>query len=196
MNVLVISTHTDDIELGAGGFVSKLRSQGHNVVGCIPTWQAFPFTIEEMRLAWKVLGIGQIIRGNRFGARDMNRQELLDYLIEIRISVKPDLVITHGSKDFHQSHRMVHEESIRAFKHCSILGYSFPWNELTGPSNSYFVELSQEHVDKKMLALSCYRSQKNRPYFSEDYQLSLLKINGLKINTKYAETFEVIRLKA
>lgn len=193
MSVLVISCHTDDAELAAGGTISSFP----NVYGYCPTLyhdygNGFK-TWEECIKAWGVLGIKKVGGGSHH-ARQINRQELLDQLISINKTLKPTLVITHGSKDVHQSHQVVYQESVRAFKNTTIIGFNHPWNCVNGSNDNYFVALNECNVEMKMDALSCYESQKKRGYLNKDYQLSLLKTTGTLINTKYAESFETIRI--
>jgi LmbE family N-acetylglucosaminyl deacetylase len=190
MRVLVISAHTDDAELAAGGTISGLR----NVYGYVPTFYHFTHTQQECIKSWKCLNIKKV-RGvsEDHHAREIERQRLLEDLVFLRQVLKPSLVITHGSKDVHQAHKTVYEESVRAFKHCSILGYNHPWNCVNGSNDNYFVKLKQGEVDNKMKALDCYESQKQREYFNRDYQVSAMKATGLLVGSEYAEGFELIR---
>lgn len=194
MKALVISCHTDDIELGAGGMVSQLD----NVFGYIPTlahvYDNLANTRQECSKSWELLGI-KMVNGVSIDhhARSLDRQRLLDDLIKLRNEIKPDLVITHGEADKHQSHQIVYNESIRAFKGCSILGYSHPWNCIQGTKNNWFYPLSKIQVDKKLSALACYKSQCKKAYFDPEYHVTKLQNNGLEINKEYAETFELIR---
>ena len=194
MRVLVISCHTDDAELAAGGTLSGLR----NVYGYCPTYshdygQGFN-TWEECDQAWKVLNIKKVkgVKENH-NARDIDRQRLLDDLIKLRIAINPTLVITHGSKDVHQSHKIVHEESVRAFKHTSIFGFNHYWNCVNGTNDNYYVKLNQGEVDNKLKALECYKSQESRVYFNREYQLSYMRNTGLLVGSEYAEGYELIR---
>lgn len=195
MKVLVISCHTDDIELAAGGMVTTFE----NVFGYVPTLAHVyddnaPNTRQECVNSWKILGIKAVNGVNiDHHARTIDRQLLLDDLIKLRNEIRPDLVITHGEMDTHQSHQVVHQESIRAFKGCSIIGYSHPWNCIKGTRNNIFYSLSPAQVNDKLMALECYKSQQNRPYFNLDYQLNKMIENGLNIGKQYAEAFEVIR---
>jgi len=50
-----------------------------------------------------------------------------------------------------------------------------------------------EHIVKKVEALKCYESQKDRLYLSEEFIRSLAQTRGVQIDAKYAEAFEIIR---
>lgn len=198
MRVLCVGAHPDDPDLGCGGVISKLTTSKNNTVfGYVATRNSARFMKlgmrGELREAWKVLGIREVEASQNHKPREFDRQKLLDELIKVRDDVKPDLVLTHSSGEVHQDHSIVHDESKRAFKHSSILGYSFGWNQLTGTDNRAFYSLKEVDVKNKLDALKCYRSQGHRPYFNEDYQRSLLISNGLMVNKQYAESFEVIR---
>lgn len=197
MKILVVAAHADDPDLAAGGFITKLTQEGNEVIGYVASMfcERLACVFPELKSAWNRLGLKLLPHSKQdFDSRDIDRQLLLDELIRVRDIISPDLVITHGSVDCHQSHKVVHEESIRAFKHCSILGYSHPWNEVSGNKNDYFVKLTSEQAANKLIALKEYKSQSNRTYFSSDYQLNRMLQTGIMVNTEYAEAFETIRL--
>ena len=102
-------------------------------------------------------------------------------------------VLTPSTKDFHQDHQVITNECIRAFKHCSILGYELPWNCLELSSKT-IITISKENLEKKINSLMCYESQLHRIYHNPDYITSLAKTRGLRIDQSYAEAFEMIRL--
>jgi len=45
-----------------------------------------------------------------------------------------------------------------------------------------------------LLALSHYRTQETRHYFDMDYLRGLMRSRGVHIKSKFAESFEVIKL--
>lgn len=194
MKVLIISCHTDDIELSAGATVSGLD----NVYGYVPTYyhdygEGFE-TWGECDESWNRLGIKKVTGVmDTHHARQIDRQILLDDLIKLRTDLKPTLVITHGSYDTHQSHEIVYKESLRAFTNCCVLGYNHPWNCKKGTDDRLYIKNTQHQVDLKLSSLSCYKSQMNKWYFNKDWNYYRMKSNGYEINVTYAEKFEVIR---
>ncbi|RLG38202.1 MAG: PIG-L family deacetylase [Candidatus Alkanophagales archaeon] len=201
--ILVLSPHTDDGELGCGGSLAKFIEGGGEVFyvalsSCeksVP--EGFPEDIlkKEVKKATKILGIK---RENlllfEYEVREFPRlrQEILDTLIEIRAEIKPDVVFTPSSYDTHQDHKVTRDETLRAFKKCTVLGYEQPWNNITFDTTA-FVRLEERHIEKKIEALSCYESQKARPYFNSSFIKSLARMRGVQIDVEYAEAFEVIR---
>lgn len=199
--VLVLAPHTDDGELGAGGFLSKLIANGasidyiafSNAAESLPV--GFPTnTLNiEVTAALKRLGINNIEILN-YPVRNFNkfRQNILDDLIRIRSKRKYDLVLLPSTSDIHQDHQVISQEGIRAFKHTSILGYELVWNSFDF-KNQFYVKLDEFDVVNKINALREYKSQSHRAYMSEEFVRSLAYTRGLQVNHKYAECFEVVR---
>lgn len=201
--ILIISPHTDDGELGCGGSIAKFVEECKEVFyvalsACeksVP--KEFPPDIlkKEVEKATGALGIKkENLLLFDFEVRNFpeNRQAILDTLLEIKDKIKPDLVFTPSSYDIHQDHKVTREETLRAFKQCTILGYEQPWNNISFNTDA-FIQLHEKHVKKKANALRCYDSQKNRKYLNEKFITSLAVTRGVQINVDYAETFEVVR---
>lgn len=202
-NVLVLAPHTDDGELGAGGFIAKLIEDGARV-----TYVAFSTAEEsvpdhlpkdilktEVRLATEQLGIAPdnlIILNYQVRKLSYSRQEILEDLIKIRNGSDYDLILMPSLKDIHQDHATVANEGLRAFKNTTILGYELIWNNLSFDTTS-FVKLDQRHIDAKYNALLQYTSQKGRQYVQQDFIYALAKARGVQIGADYAESFEVVR---
>ena len=127
--------------------------------------------------------VAQAYRGSGLGAAMLAR---------LRADVRPELVLVPSVHDIHQDHGTIANEAIRAFKNVSMLGYEMPWNNLSFETTS-FVLLDEADVARKIEALSCYESQRNRPYASADFLRSLARTRGTQIGTTYAEAFQVIR---
>ena len=203
--ILVLSPHTDDGELAAGGTISKFINDGKKVYyvafssceesvpdNCIPD-----ILKDECRDATKKLGIPE----NNFFLRDYKvrefpkfRQEILEDMVKLNKEINPDLILIPSSNDIHQDHKTIHYEALRAFKKtASIWGYEHPWNNFSFTTD-IFVNLSEENLQTKIDALKKYTSQNIRDYFSEDYIKSLANTRGMQVGYKYAETFELLRL--
>ncbi len=202
-NILILAPHTDDGELGCGASIAKFLEEGKNIhyvafsicEESVP--EGFPDDIleTEVKKATKVLGISPdnlIIKRYKVRHFSEYRQEILEDMIQIKQQIGPDLVFIPSSFDVHQDHGVIHQEAKRAFKNCSILGYEFIWNNFSFNSTC-FITLEKRHLDKKILALKEYESQKERFYNSEGSLEGLASYRGLQIGERYAESFEVIR---
>ena len=201
--ILILSPHTDDGELGCGGSIARFVEESKEVFyaalsSCeksVPEEYPEDILRIEVKKATGVLGIKESnLLLYEYEVREFPRlrQEILDTLIEIRAELQPDTVFTPSSYDTHQDHKVTREETLRAFKECTILGYEQPWNNITFDTTA-FVLLEDRHLRKKIEALNCYESQKGRAYLDDDFIESLARTRGVQINAKYAEVFEVIR---
>jgi hypothetical protein len=56
-----------------------------------------------------------------------------------------------------------------------------------------FSVLTEDNLNKKLEALSYYKSQKERFFFEGNFIKSLAKTRGVQIGVNFAEAFEVIR---
>ena len=202
--VLVLTPHTDDGELGAGGTIAKLIDSGAEVYYAafstaeqsVP--EGFPKDILKTEVKNATLRLGIKVENLiifNYEVRKLNyvRQEILEKLIVLRKQINPDLVLLPCVHDIHQDHSTVAQEGIRAFKQKTILGYELIWNNLTF-STSCFVKLDEGHINRKCQALYEYSSQRHRDYTSEKFIKSLATTRGVQIGCEYAEAFEVIRL--
>lgn len=202
--VLVLGAHPDD-EVMCGGLIARLADLGctihhHFFSDCSTSTIARGHhpdaLIRECEESRDVLGIAPDGRGQfDFPVRRFPefRQRILDALLAIRKSYQPTLVLTSATDDIHQDHSTVTQEAIRAFKHCTILGYESPWNQLT-TKHDFMVSLDQSHLDRKLAAMACYRTQSAGHYFQEDFIVGLARVRGVQAAVRYAESYQIIRM--
>lgn len=201
--VLVLAPHTDDGELGCGGTVARLVEEGAAVsyvafsICETSVRPEYPSDIlaREVQAATHILGIAAenlIVYRNPVRLFPQHRQEILESLVALQRTLKPDLVLLPAADDVHQDHQTITQEGIRAFKHSTILGYELPWNNLSF-TGAAFVGLADHYLDRKIAALRAYQSQQHREYFSEDLIRGLARVRGQQAGQRYAEAFQVIR---
>ena len=201
--ILVLAPHTDDGEFGCGGSIAKFIDQGDEVYYAafslaeesVP--EGFPKNILELEVkaATLVLGVKpENLLIYRYKVRHFayHRQEILEDMVQLNRQLQPDMVFMPCLQDLHQDHSTIAIEGLRAFKKTTILSYEMPWNNLNFHTQS-FIRLSHEDLDKKVKALDCYNSQKDRSYATEDFIRSLAKTRGAQIGQEFAEAFEVVR---
>lgn len=201
--IVVLAPHTDDGEIGCGGSISKFIEEGKEVY-----YIAFstarkslrlglpPDTLErEVKEATKVLGVDAaklILFNYEVRTFPQHRQEILEDLVKLREKLNPDLVLVPSPTDIHQDHQVIANESLRAFKKITVLGYEQPWNNIDFTTRN-FIRLEKGNLIKKIDALKCYKSQMHRTYLTEEFVWSLARIRGSQIENEYAEAFEVLR---
>ena len=202
--ILVLAPHTDDGELGCGGTISRFCMENKIVyyVAFSTCKRSLPpkmpnDTLEkEVKRAVKILGLKKenlILFDYDVRMFSNSRQEILENMITLKEKIKPDLVLVPSPMDTHQDHQVISNESIRAFKDVTILGYEMPWNNLSFNTRC-FIRLEAKHLDKKVKAVKEYKSQAERKYVTKDFIFSLASVRGLQINTPYAEAFEIIKM--
>lgn len=199
--ILVLAPHTDDAELGCGGTIARFLEEGNEVyVAVFSTCRksvpaGFPADVlaKEFKASMASFGIpADHLFVFDYEVRDFprDRQLILEDMIKLRKQVKPTLVFAPSIHDIHQDHHTIGEEAMRAFKLCKLLGYEIGWNNYTF-NNQFFVKLEQRHVDRKLAAISCYKSQGFRTYAGPDVLNALTKARGAQICEPYAEVYEV-----
>lgn len=204
MTILVLAPHTDDDAFGMGATIAKLIEQGHTVhiaafsVCMQSVLKHLPpdTLITEFHAACDVLGVPRErrhIRDFRVRTFDRHRQEILDWMIELREDLRPTRVYMPSLRDTHQDHEVVAKEALRAFKQCTLLSYELPWN-CPHFHAQYFEVLSDRHAARKVAAIGEYASQAHRRYAHRDYLYGHLALRGVQCGQVYAEAFEVVRM--
>jgi N-acetylglucosamine malate deacetylase 1 len=204
---LFLAPHTDDVELGCGATLARCVEQAEtvDVVVFSSCSDSLPSGSNPDRLKaefFKAMEQYNIpperIHVYDYKVRRLNysRQDVLEDLVHLRSKIRPNIVFTPSGGDVHQDHQVVHNESLRAFKAVTMLGYELPWNHFHFESR-VFVSLTTEQLALKLRALQSYESQqeKNRNYFDEDFIKGLARVRGIQQGVPYAEAFELITLK-
>lgn len=202
-HILVLAPHTDDAEFGMGGSIARFIEEGHTVhcaafSACRQSVRPeFPedILITEVQQASALLGVQPSnLHLFEYDVRTFSahRQSILDDILKLREQIRPDAVFIPSLNDVHQDHKVIAEEGVRAFKQASLFCYELPWNNIVFTNTSYSI-LNVEQVEKKVKAVSCYRSQQHRPYASAAYIRSLAMTRGVQIGREYAECFEIVR---
>ena len=206
LNILLLSPHTDDAELGCGGSIFKLLEKGHHLNWMVVSTaeESLPDGLEKNTLRKEFENVIDLLNIKyddcsifNFKVRELakSRQQILDALITARKNYSPDLVICPSLNDFHQDHQVLSNEAVRAFKTTSsIICYELPWNHISF-NTQLFIRLSSSHIENKWKILQEYESQLylGKRYFSKEFIYGLAKARGVQCNSEYAEAFEVLR---
>lgn len=194
--VLCLGAHCDDIEIGAGGTILKLI---RDYPGVHIHWVVL--SSDERRAAEARASAAQFLKGATSAVviKEFRNSffpyvggEIKDYFEQIKREVKPDLVLTHYRHDLHQDHRVVCELAWNSFRDHLILEYEIPkYDGDLGNPNCY-VELDQATCRRKVeVIMQSFASQRDKPWFTEDTFLALLRLRGVEANAagRYAEAF-------
>lgn len=191
---LFISTHVDDAELSCGATIAKLLEQGNHVT--VLTFSCV-YEVGNLSLEWvksmESLNVSTYQK-NDFKIRlfHQNSNDILQRLFLVKEN-EYNFIFAPSSEDFHSDHATVGRCAERVFKHSNLITYTGDWNTRTKKTN-YFVRVEQSHVGQKIKALSCYESQKEKPYMHPDYIWANALNNGVMCGSEYAESFYAINL--
>ena len=202
--ILILSPHTDDAELGCGATIRLLLEQGNQVYvaafsACRHSVLAgYPedVLVQEIKAATQSLGVpAENLHLYDYDVRTFNyhRQQLLDDILQLRDTLKPNVVFVPSMNDIHQDHYTIAQEAVRAFKFATLLCYELPWNNFEFKTTLFF-GLRETHLEHKINALAQYKSQSHRPYMKPDFIRSLAQVRGVQAGLELAEVFEVVRM--
>jgi LmbE family N-acetylglucosaminyl deacetylase len=199
--VLFLGAHPDDIEIGCGALIARICHQSDVLCVTLSDNQKNPdlkHVVDEHRRSMAVLGLdeSQVVVGT-FETRNFtrDRQEILEYLYQLNSQHRPDLVFAHSPADIHQDHAVVTQESLRAFRGVSVLGFDVLRSSY-GFFPHFLVEVSREDVEKKIAALEEYSTYADKYYFDPEIIRATLVRHGALAERPYAEGFDILRIVA
>jgi len=195
---LFIGPHPDDVELGCGGTIARYSSKvdmHYLIVSPATEDPRNKNILQEMEKAAEILGLKKSnITVLHFPRRILHeyRADIRQQLIRIVNEVNPDVIFSTTPDDLHQDHAVIGEEVLRLFRERSVIGYEVIRSSINFSAN-FYVELSEEDINRKIKALMEYKSQQDRYYFDPEVIISLARMRGSQVKARYAEAFRVWR---
>ncbi|MGB5674287.1 MAG: PIG-L deacetylase family protein, partial [Gemmatimonadota bacterium] len=154
LSILCLGAHSDDIEIGCGGTISRLLRE-HS--GSQVTWLVLSAegerADEALSSAQSLLADAAdadvLLKTFRDGYFPWEGAEIKGYLEELARGLQPDIIFTHRRSDLHQDHRTVGDLTWNQFRDHFILEYEIPKydGDLTAPN--FFVPLTEEEARAK-----------------------------------------------
>lgn len=197
--VCFIGAHPDDIEIGCGALIAHIAAKTEVKCYTLSDNQKNPLlknVVREHYASMDTLGVPKdhVIVG-QFQTRrfPQARQEILEYLIDINQSFHPEIVFVHTKSDIHQDHATVTEESLRAFRGTTVLGFDVIRSSY-GFFPSFLVEVSEKDVECKIAALAQYHTYESKYYFDPKVTRATLIRHGAMAERPYAEGFDILRV--
>ena len=197
--VFFIGAHPDDIEIGSGALIAHIVGQADVLCITLSDNQKNPAltnVIEEHKRSMAVLGVPpqNVIVGDFETRRFPHfRQEILEYLIELKNRYQPEIVFTHTRADIHQDHAATTEESLRAFRGTTVLGFDVLRSSY-GFFPNFLVEVTERDVEAKVNALAEYTTYSSKYYFDPTITRATLIRHGALAERPYAEGFDILRV--
>jgi LmbE family N-acetylglucosaminyl deacetylase len=199
--ILCLGAHSDDIEIGCGGMLMRLRELHP---GLRFFWVVFSGDEErelETRAASKRLlgGANLSVTVSKFRGSYFPScwNEIKDVFEETAARIKPDLILTHFLTDRHQDHRVISELTWNTFRNHTVLEYEIPKYDADLAHPNVFCPLSETLVDRKIeVLLECFGTQISRQWFDADLFRGLMRLRGIECNspTRFAEAFHARKL--
>lgn len=197
--VLFLGAHPDDIELGCGALIHHIAPISDLLCVTLSDNQKNPLLknlVNETHKSMTILGVpkDRVVFGP-FTTRVFphERQEILEYLLQLRADFKPDIIFVHSRQDVHQDHLTIAEEALRAYRGITVLGF-----DVVRSSHGFFphflVEVTEDDVEAKVKALSQYETYRDKYYFNCDLTRSILLRHGALAEKQFAEGFDILRI--
>lgn len=197
--VLFIGAHPDDIELGCGAFISNILDKTNVLCVTLSDNQKNPALknlVEEHYKSMQVLGVPKenvILKDFETRKFPHARQEILEFLFQLNREHRPDIVFVHTRSDIHQDHAVCTEETLRAFRGTTVLGFDCLRSSY-GFFPHFLSEVSEKDVECKIAALAEYKTYTEKYYFDANILRATLVRHGALAERPYAEGFDILRI--
>lgn len=195
-SVLAIGAHPDDIELGCGGTLAAHRAAGDSVTMLVLTGgQNGPGTRDhrhdEQERAARVLD-ALLVWGGLMDCAMQPDAGTIAIIENVLRTVGADVIYVHAADDSHQDHRAAAAAALSAARQeCTILHYRSPSTIQFHPT--VFVDVT-EHLDRKLEALACHRSQVSASAMVDpDVVVASARHFGAQARMRQAEAFAPAR---
>jgi LmbE family N-acetylglucosaminyl deacetylase len=200
-NVLFLGAHPDDIEIGCGALIHHVANISQVTCVTLSDNQTNPDlknVVNEQRRSMARLGVPkERVQYGPFATRvfPQARQEILQYFLSLREQLDPDIIFVHTVHDVHQDHLTMTEESLRAFRGITVLGFDVVRSSY-GFFPHFLVAVNEEDVKAKIEALSEYETYRDKYYFNSELTRAIMIRHGALAERPFAEGFDILRIVA
>ena len=200
--VLLVSPHPDDLEFGTGGTLYEYRNNLTSKLLVLSTrlkTRGETTNKEQQQNSASILGIQEVEFFDlpiRFFTKSEIRDEIRQIVTKQCEEFKPDIIFIPAKNETMQDHQAITEEVTRIIHNISIVGYEvIAHNKFVKPNHKMYVKISQDSIDAKVNALSCFEEQKSKYYFDKKVIESLAVVRAVNAGFfGYAEAFDVYNL--
>jgi LmbE family N-acetylglucosaminyl deacetylase len=195
--ILCIGAHSDDIEIGAGGTLTRLLKDRQDLSVTWVVCTAGGVREQEARASAQTLLANSrssrvLIKTFRNGYFPYIGAEIKEFFETLKDLPQPQLILTHCQHDLHQDHRVVSELTRNTFRDHCILEYEIPKfdGDLRTP-NAYFTFEAVDLAIKVDALMTNFSSQHDKAWFTAHTFESLARLRGNECNSQsgYAEGF-------
>lgn len=200
--ILVLGSHSDDIEIGCGATLLALTRAQPDIEVTWVVLGADGVRADEARAsAAAFLRSARrsevIVHGFRDGFFPYVGAEVKDVFEGLKARIDPDMIFTHTRHDLHQDHRLVCELTWNTWRDHLIVEYEIPKYDGDLGAPNAFVPLDEELAATKVAALlGSFPSQASKPWFDESLFRALLRLRGMECRSPsgLAEAFYARKL--
>ncbi len=176
LNVLIVSAHPDDMEIGMGGIVAKLAASHAVITSVVVTdggRSSNPFGWTEQRMAEvrreealraaMVLGVTEVVFLDQpDAAEEIDTRIARQRLVEMVTRLRPDAIYSlDETLDRHPAHRLTGRLVRESVLESRVMPRDGVWSyEIWGPFGAWDrLEYIDRYVSRKMLAIAEHQSQ-------------------------------------
>ena len=187
-NLLCLGAHSDDIEIGCGGFILRLINE---ISDLSIRWIVFSASgeraVEARESAAAFLRDAKTCQVEVLGFKDgyfpFQGAEIKDVFEALKRDFNPSLVLTHWKDDAHQDHRILAELTHNTFRNHIILEYEIPKYDSDLGNPNFFAPLTQIILRRKIdLILGHFRTQHGRAWFTDETFAGVARLRGIGCN--------------
>jgi LmbE family N-acetylglucosaminyl deacetylase len=198
--VLALGAHPDDVELGIGGTLARLRRAGaHTVLAVFSVPGDYAVRRREAERAADILGAELRVLIDVPGKRieDFRHCDLVALLDREVKDLAPAAVLSHGGTEYHRDHVMVHEAALAAQRLRYFDFFTYQPNFCRPVPVAFqarvFVDIS-ETIETKMRAIEAHASQFAQRGIGTEIFREMARLAGRLVGVQYAEGLDVGRL--
>ena len=198
--VLALGAHPDDVELGIGGTLARLRRLGaHVVLAVVSVPGDYAVRRREAERAADVLGAELRILIDVPGKRieDFRHCDLVALIDREVKDLGPAALLSHGPAEFHHDHVIVHEAALAAQRLRYFDFFTYQPNFCRPVPVAFharaFVDIT-ETIETKMRAIEAHASQFSQRGIATDIFREMSRLAGRLVGVQYAEGLDVGRL--
>lgn len=195
--VLAVGAHADDIEIGAGGTLLRLREEYPEVRLEWLVCSAEDGRADEARSAASAFGADActiLDFSDRYLPADWLR---LKHALSQTAAELPrcDLVLAPARHDRHQDHRAVADLVWQTFRASVIWAYEIAKFEGDLGQPNLFAPMSEQILDRKVeLLMEHFPSQSGHGWFDAQAFRGLARIRGIECGATWAEAFHAEKM--
>lgn len=200
--LLCLAAHPDDIEIGAGGIVTRLLAEPGDVEVNWVVLTGSPARAAEARASAEALAgtnarLSLTQETFRDGYLPFLGPGVKDVVARVRDGFDPDLIITPRADDLHQDHALLGTLTHQVFRDHLVLAYEITKTDGDLTTPDVYLPLERDEVEAKIDHLvRHFPSQAGHPWFDPEAFRALMRIRGIEAGSPsgFAEAFHARRI--